>query len=61
MMVACAGMVEVLVCCLSLYTDYLGAEDKPSTTQVCFISFGVFFIMKLGDSTLRSALIYGGG
>ena len=37
-------MVEVLVCCLSLYIDYLGAEDK---TQVEFSSPADWFLDKL--------------
>ena len=41
-------MVEVLVCCLSLYTDYLGAGAGAST-QVSFsvyLSLLQFYIIK---------------
>ena len=37
-------MVEVLVCCLSLYIDYLGTEDK---TQVELRNSGNWFLEKL--------------
>ena len=48
-MVPVAGMVEVLVCLLSLYTDYLGGQSSQSVYQPSMVPLGEMVIIGLTE------------
>ena len=53
-----AGMVEVLVCCLSLYTDYLGAgEEAQAAADTSMVPLGEMVILALTELLTTSAQV----
>ena len=51
-------MVEVLVCCLSLYTDYLGAGDQAqAAADGSMVPLGEMVILALTELLTASAQV----